>query len=454
MHDELSIDELSARTGEAIGRLREWHALGLIGRQGQASYTRVDVDRARFVQLLLRRGVNPAALAEAARAGTLDRWLRSYLDLRFADGGPVHTIDAAAAQAGMDPLLARRLWSGIGLGDPGDLLSARDVELLRGCAVALEAGFPEAALIQLLRVYADALARVAEAGQRLFHFHVFERLRADGTPDGELDTHDSAYGQRLLPLIEPALAYFHHQGHVRAERDDALTHLAQELGATQPREQLGELLCAVVFVDLASFTPLAEAMGDVKAAEVLEQFGRIVREATTLWAGRVVKQIGDAFMLVFAEPRSAVHCALAIESRLAEQSNFPAARSGVHWGPALYREGDYVGSTVNIAARVAAAAGRHQVLVTAAARHEAAGLEGVGFTPHGHHRLKGFTDAMELFEARPLDVPHYDRLLDPVCRMELVPNEVAYRLAFGGTERAFCSEACLRRFVAAPDAYA
>jgi YHS domain-containing protein len=40
-----------------------------------------------------------------------------------------------------------------------------------------------------------------------------------------------------------------------------------------------------------------------------------------------------------------------------------------------------------------------------------------------------------------------------VCGLELSPTEVAARLALEGKERVFCSEECLRRFVAAPERY-
>jgi class 3 adenylate cyclase len=49
----------------------------------------------------------------------------------------------------------------------------------------------------------------------------------------------------------------------------------------------------------------------------------------------------------------------------------------VHWGPVLYREGDYLGAGVNLAARLVAVAERHQVLVSAAVRERVADLAGV-----------------------------------------------------------------------------
>jgi class 3 adenylate cyclase/YHS domain-containing protein len=194
-------------------------------------------------------------------------------------------------------------------------------------------------------------------------------------------------------------------------------------------------------------------MGDLKAAEVLERFSSLVRESAGRWDGRVVKQIGDAFMLVFPDGRSAVACALEIEGRTAREPQFPAARSGVHWGRVLYREGDYVGTVVNVAARVAAEAERHQVLVTSAVRGEAKGLEGVEFKRAGKRRLKGLASELVLFEARAAGTTAREQHIDPVCGMEMSAEEVAARLTLEGVEHCFCSDECLRRYVAAPEKY-
>jgi YHS domain-containing protein len=128
-------------------------------------------------------------------------------------------------------------------------------------------------------------------------------------------------------------------------------------------------------------------------------------------------------------------------------------RSGIHWGPVLYREGDYVGSNVNIASRLVAEAQRHQVLVTADVSRETRGVAEVEFVPLGKRQLKGVGDELELFEARRRTAATTERAADPVCGMELSPAEVAARLAMEGKERVFCSEDCLRRFVAAPERY-
>jgi YHS domain-containing protein len=112
-----------------------------------------------------------------------------------------------------------------------------------------------------------------------------------------------------------------------------------------------------------------------------------------------------------------------------------------------------VGSNVNIAARVAAEAERHQVLVTAAVRNESKGLPGIEFVPLGKRRLKGLASELVLFEARAAGAKSREQYIDPVCGMEMGPEEVAARLTLEGVERAFCSDECLRRYVASPERY-
>jgi class 3 adenylate cyclase len=252
--------------------------------------------------------------------------------------------------------------------------------------------------------------------------------------------------------MEPALRYFHRKGFMHAMRDDVLLHLAEETHEGAPRTE-GQMDVAIVFVDLARFTPLAEAMGDEVAADVLRRFSELVRGATQAFDGRVVKQIGDAFMLIFPEARLAVMAAVEIDRRAGEEAQFSAVRSGVHAGSVLYREGDYVGACVNLASRLATEAGPHQVLVTTAVRQGAGDLADVEFVPIGKRRVKGLATEVELFDARFARGGVADKETDPVCGMELAPADVSARLTFAHRELAFCSEGCLRSFVAAPERY-
>jgi Cu+-exporting ATPase len=80
-------------------------------------------------------------------------------------------------------------------------------------------------------------------------------------------------------------------------------------------------------------------------------------------------------------------------------------------------------------------------------------LADVEFVRLGKRRLKGLADDLELFEARPSGAEEREKAVDPVCGMELGPGEAAATLTLEGEERAFCSDDCLRRFVASPEKY-
>jgi YHS domain-containing protein len=95
------------------------------------------------------------------------------------------------------------------------------------------------------------------------------------------------------------------------------------------------------------------------------------------------------------------------------------------------------------------------VLVTAATRTLATGLPDVRFVPLGVRRLRGVAEEVELFAALPAAAAAAAtrRAVDPVCGMEIEPGQEAARLAYEGSERVFCSSACLQRFVAQPERY-
>jgi adenylate cyclase len=404
----------------------------------------------RLVQLLLRRGIPLDAIAERRRAGYLD-WLDHFW---FREGfGTMYSMAEAAEMVGMDLATLERFRETMGPSTAEAVYSEEELALLRGWKVVSDAGVPDDAIAEIVRVYTDSLERVAEAEQRLYRFHVYRRLEAQGLSPEELIDRAQEMTERLNPIVEPVLLYFHRQGLMKAVREDIVMELAEQQGLVPRAETIAEIPRAVIFTDLSSFTPLAEAMGDVAAAAVLERFSTIVRNSAAVWAGRVVKQIGDAFMLVFPDARSALACALEIEARAAKEPQFPAVRAGIHWGTVLYREGDYVGSNVNIASRLATEADRQQILVTSDVRREAHDIPDVEFARLGKRKLKGLSGTFDLFEVKAAGALAGDRAIDPVCGMELGPTEIAARLSLEGAERAFCSEACLRKFVASPESY-
>jgi adenylate cyclase len=123
-----------------------------------------------------------------------------------------------------------------------------------------------------------------------------------------------------------------------------------------------------LIADISGYSTLTEIDGDERAAEVALQFASEVCRLAEEHGAQVVKTLGDAAM---------IHCdsaadAIALGLRLNSDSGvLPLLHAGIHTGPALEREGDWWGATVNVASRVAAAAEAGQLLVTEAARRSA-----------------------------------------------------------------------------------
>lgn len=122
---------------------------------------------------------------------------------------------------------------------------------------------------------------------------------------------------------------------------------------------------AIVFTDLVGFTAYTDAHGDRAAVEVLDRQSSIV-DAGLAGRGRIVKELGDGLMLWFEDGSAGLEAARnVLASVAAARDEFPlAVRMGMHVGDVIERSGDFVGHTVNIAARVVDLAGPGELLVT------------------------------------------------------------------------------------------
>lgn len=209
-----------------------------------------------------------------------------------------------------------------------------------------------------------------------------------------------------------------------------------------------------VFADIAGFTALAEAHGDEHAARVVDEFCSGV-DADLPPGGTRVKSIGDAVMLRVSDPTDAIRLGLRITGRAHPQHGSLAVRVGLHHGPAVERNGDYFGATVNLAARVSSLAAGGEVLLTGATAALAPDLDGVLYESRGRHVLRNVAEPVEIFAALPLSGGTADRLpVDPVCQMSVDPDRSAGRLMHEGTVYFFCSLACAGMFAQHPERFA
>lgn len=209
---------------------------------------------------------------------------------------------------------------------------------------------------------------------------------------------------------------------------------------------------AFLFADIAGFTALTEAHGDESAADVVDHFCEYASGLLDRFGGEQVKTIGDAVMIRADSAAAAVRFGIDLAHHEMARHEYPMVGVGIAWGPASDRRGDWIGSTVNIAARIAGLAKEGEVLISAEARNAAGEIQGIRFQPRGPVALRGIRGEVEIFEARCGD-PAAALYIDPVCRMALDPKRSYARLTHGGLEYHFCSKDCLDAFRREPEPF-
>jgi adenylate cyclase len=385
---DLTLSDVARRLDVSPATLRRWVKDGIVP-LGNGRWTPAAIAHARLVARLRVRGYSLDQLREAARSGRL---AYGYLEDLFPPPAHTRTLAEAAAETGLEPALIERIWAAAGFsGESLELIGEEDLQLLRYMAAVLDAGFPLVAFLQLVRVYGQALAQIADAEVKLFHLFVHEPLMRDGVPGLEIAEQMEGLAAELLPLASPIMDRVHHRALQHFVGQDVVGHLELE-GAG---DELGRLRVGIAFADLAGYTRVTEEAGEEEALDVVERFVESV-ELTLPDDARVIKTIGDEVMVVGADGSALVDWAVGFQALNAGLRPLP--RIGIHCGDALYRDGDYYGRAVNLASRVAARAAGGEVLVTRQVV-EAAG-DHLGFEPIGEVKLKGFREATDLFLAR------------------------------------------------------
>ena len=151
-----------------------------------------------------------------------------------------------------------------------------------------------------------------------------------------------------------------------------------------------------LFADIRNYTAFVEEHGDERATQLIARFRKLVRAQLAATGGGEVKTEGDSFYLVFHTAGQALRCAIAIMNQAADTSReggpLPVG-IGIHSGEPVPLEGQYVGSAVNIAARLGAAADAGELLISDTVRGLLRTSDLPGLTPREGLQLKGVRDA-------------------------------------------------------------
>ncbi|HET6571025.1 MAG TPA: adenylate/guanylate cyclase domain-containing protein [Solirubrobacterales bacterium] len=391
MADErISLSEAARRSGVPASTLKRWAAEKILPvRRGR--WTAAAAAQARVVARMRERG---HSLEELRRAGREGRLAFGFVEELLPDREELVTLEDAARETGLEPELIERIL--VILGTPLGRergLGHDDLAALRHIARVLAAGLPLVALLQLVRVYVQSLRRIADAEVRLFHLYVHEPMIRDALPELEIAEEMGEMAADVLPLAAPLTEYLHRRYLRFFLEQDVVGHMETDLAA--PPSELGQVPVTLCFIDLTGFTRYTEEEGEREALDVVENFVETV-EATLPPEATVVKTIGDEVMVVSPEPTSLTVWAVGLLDRFPDR---PRPRVGVHHGEAVYRDGDYFGTQVNLAHRVVGRAQAGEVLVTDSVTGSLS-ERGLVCEPIGEVNLKGFPVATPLYLVR------------------------------------------------------
>ena len=203
------------------------------------------------------------------------------------------------------------------------------------------------------------------------------------------------------------------------------------------------------FIDLSGFTALTAREGDERAVGLLSTFRSIARDVCSRRGVRIAKWLGDGAMLVSVNETALLATLLEIQHTMKTSRAALSVRCGATNGEVLLHEGDdYIGTPVNVAARLCDLAPGGAVYVT---------RELSEFRP----------EWSAIAEISPLEIKGFDEPLDvvaiefsvlvgeahacPICGIPLDPSvaTTSARDAIGALVL-FCSENCHDTWVRRP----
>ena len=268
-----------------------------------------------------------------------------------------HTLAEVAAGTDLSPDDLERLFAAAQRLTADDAYSDTDVAYARDLAVLVERSDVEVVERELrLRLRLVTQVVVNDLSTIRLDSALGALLDAGAQPD-ELGDQLATLARQVVPAVERQLAADYRAALLRLLESDVVTQVAADT------RRLPTM--AVGFVDLVGFTRLSASTAPEGVGVVLTAFEDTVsRTVEEVGDVLLAKTIGDAVLLVGGSPDRVAWALLrTVEAEHPELVDVER-RAGMAYGEVLVREGDYVGTTVNTAARLTDLAHPGSLVVT------------------------------------------------------------------------------------------
>jgi adenylate cyclase len=398
----LTAGELAGEAGVSPERIEWLQSIGILTSPEPESFRFGDVFRVKLVNALLEGGFTSEQVEWAVSEGHLN--LDRVDEYQVMEPGPrsERTFAQFMASAGPRAPLLPAVYASLGLPRPD--LSApihideeeRLQQFLDGWTLAPS----DDTLIRAARLIAEG-ARMASQGWTDLIDEQVARPARERLYRGEIGRFPEEVRETFSTLLRllPRMMEWLFQRLLEQQSFAGIVEGFEEFFATRglgPPQQKSAPP-AVVFVDLSGYTRLTEEHGDEVAVGFASTLQREAEAVAAANDGRLVKLLGDGAMLHFPDADRGLKAAMTLVRSMGVDGGLPA-HAGVDAGPVIERDLDLFGRTVNLASRLAEAAGPGEVLVSKAVRDTAASPT-VRFEPADATALKGIADPPALFRA-------------------------------------------------------
>jgi adenylate cyclase len=391
----LTDEVLAARAQTTPDRIRELEAAGVVAADAGGTYEPADAERIRLAEALIESGISLEDIRSATAAGRVSFAFVGEMIAEPVEYLPGVTMAEFTKSHGIPLELVQQVYDRFGLPRPQADSPVRtdEAEQMPLATMALSAGFNPEALARFSRVMGAHLRQLAAAQVHFFTEEVVGAMVASGMDPMVAWETGTQFGFQMRPLFGQLLMWVFERHQESFIMSNAIEHMEDVLRGERPGGRARTREQAIAFLDLSGFTRLTEEEGDEAAADLAARLADMVQDESRTHGGRPVKLLGDGVMFHFPEPGRAVGCALDLVER-APHEGLPPARVGVSTGPVVFRDGDYFGRTVNVAARVADRAQANQVLVTDEVVQASPGA--AAFREMGAFDLKGLSRPITL----------------------------------------------------------
>lgn len=318
-------------------------------------------DSAEWLELLRylsELGGNEEEIVEAAKTATMSTLAIELIIRR----GRARSFGEAARAADIEPEVAARLWRALGYADPDSATiydaDAEALELVGGATELLGLD----TTLGLSRVMGGTAFTLAEAlADALRVSYEVPQLRG-GTSYTDVVKSYAVMAETLLPVFLDAFA--------AVFRRHLLT-IAAGAWSLDPEGSTARRDLLVGFVDMTGYSSLSRGVSSGRLAHLIGRFEELSGETAARHGGRVVKHIGDAAMVVFADVTAGCDFALEMIERFDADADLPPVHAGLAAGGLVAFHGDYFGDAVNVAARLLDMAPASHALVSAEVARDA-----------------------------------------------------------------------------------